>query len=300
MSSTPATSYQRVTEWLIERIRTDGLTPWQRPWHVGSQAPRRADTERPYTGINRWLLLMSADSDPRYLTFAQARGLGGAVRKGSRGIPLVRVMEFRAREDEEDSEPEASVLRKRAKTFWVFNVSQIEGLELPPPPEEVRYEHAPIARYEGLVAPFLTGSGLTIETGGDRAGYRPATDTLVMPARERFVSAEAYYETLGHELGHATGHTSRLARESIGAAFGSPRYAFEELVAEMTSAFLAAHAGMPLAERENQAAYLADWLGRLEEDPTLLVRAAAAAERATRLILGERHADAQAAAEAVA
>jgi len=129
-----------------------------------------------------------------------------------------------------------------------------------------------------------------LETAGSKAFYSSLTDRVTMPPRELFTTAEEYYATLLHELTHSTGHTKRLARETIteAAPFGSATYSKEELCAEMGSAFLCAEAGISPVVIENQAAYLAGWLSKLRDDRKLLVYAAAQAQKAADFILGRQ------------
>jgi len=125
--------------------------------------------------------------------------------------------------------------------------------------------------------------------GHGRCYYRPASDSVHMAARESFLSPADYYHVLFHELGHSTGHHSRLDREGITAcaAFGSPVYSREELVAELTAANLSAHAGIDSPSLgENQAAYIAGWISRLKEDSKAVIWAAGKAARAADFILG--------------
>ena len=126
-----------------------------------------------------------------------------------------------------------------------------------------------------------------IHYGGSKAFYSPLTDLITLPSPELFASAEAFYATKFHECLHATGHPSRLNRESIAetAPFGSPTYAAEELIAEMGAAFLCAQAEFSPAVITNQAAYIQGWLATLRSDKRLVVIAAAQAPRAADYIL---------------
>ena len=168
------------------------------------------------------------------------------------------------------------------KYYTVFNATQIEGIEFPAVPSRTGTDFNPIATAEAVVAGF---KGPTIEHGYNRACYSSSTDVLKMPSPGSFDSPEHYYATLFHELGHATGHASRMNRK-LGNAFGSEDYSKEELIAEMTSAFLSAHCGIDNSTTEQSAAYLASWVKALKGDPKLVVTAASAAQRAANLILG--------------
>jgi len=169
------------------------------------------------------------------------------------------------------------------KTFTVFNVSQCDGLELPP---VQIFEHHPIEEAEALVSNMPQRP--TIQHGGQRAYYSPSGDYVGMPTPESFESPEAYYSTLFHELTHSTGHRSRVNRftaDDYGPRFGSDPYAREELVAELGSAFLRAACGIEtMPELENSAAYLQSWLNVLKNDRRLLVYAASQAQKAADFI----------------
>lgn len=124
-----------------------------------------------------------------------------------------------------------------------------------------------------------------IEHSGTEAFYVPKSDSITMPPQNTFESNEAYYEVLFHEMSHATGHESRLNRDK---GEGQKAYAFEELVAELSSSFLCAHTGIQEAGFERSAAYLSSWLEILKEDKTFLFQAASKAQLATDYILGTK------------
>lgn len=188
-------------------------------------------------------------------------------------------------EDEEGNEEEKSWAMLRA--YSVFNIEQCDDIVrdyLCPPVEAP--EFTPIEVCERIV------EGYEVETrhGGDRAYYSPSEDRIQLPPRHRFDTPEAYYSVRFHEMGHSTGHASRLGRESIKVAnlFGSHEYAEEELVAEFTACFLAGEAGIERVVSENSAAYLRHWASKLREDKKLVVLAAQRAQKAADLILGRQ------------
>ena len=111
-----------------------------------------------------------------------------------------------------------------------------------------------------------------------------------MPDPEVFHSGESYYAALFHELSHGTGHSNRLARKSImeSTEFGSHSYSQEELVAEMSAAFLCGYAGILLCTETNQAAYLRGWLEKLKSDPSMLIKAGSEAQKAFDYIMDDK------------
>ncbi|MFK4057935.1 ArdC family protein [Brevundimonas sp. NPDC046655] len=260
-----------------------GVRPWSRPWTTQGAVsrPLRHDGE-PYHGVNVLTLWVRAArcgyGRPVWMTFRQALALGGAVRKGEKGVPVVYAAP--AAGDDRDDQPEARRSGRFLKRYIVFNLDQIEGLgDRYPPPDRPnaadRIHHA--ERY-------FAASGADIREGGDTACYRPDADAVHMPAFEAFRDREAYYAVLAHELVHWTGHSSRLDRDLKLGRFGDEAYAREELVAELGAAFVCADLGLTLEPRPDHAAYIASWLRVLRNDTRFIVAAAAHAERAARFL----------------
>ena len=284
----PSQVYQIVTDRMLEALGR-GVVPWHRPWdaaRVGAQ--QNAVSRRAYRGMNVFLLAPGVQGpgfeDPRWLTFTQARELGGHVRRGERGRMVVFWKRLTVESETDDGEPTEKTI-PLLRYYTVFNVEQCEGLRLAPLGDAPR-ELAPIEAAERIVREMPRRPDL--RHGGERAFYAPAVDRVTMPPRASFDSAEAYYSTLFHELTHATGHQSRLDRHGLEtgiAPFGSPVYSAEELVAEMGAAFLAAEAGLDEVTFDNSAAYVASWLRVLQDDPKLVVVAAGRAQRAADFIL---------------
>ncbi|MBN9252448.1 MAG: antirestriction protein ArdC, partial [Mesorhizobium sp.] len=166
------------------------------------------------------------------------------------------------------------------KRFTVFNLAQCEGLPddiavgAPPPPP---------GTIEPTVAALIEATGIDFRIGGDRAFYVPMHDYVMVPPPAAYFESINWHRTALHELGHATGHASRLARD-LGGSFGSRKYAFEELVAEMNAAFCCAALGIVPTVRH--ADYLGSWLEVLREDNRAIVRAASQASKAADWLLG--------------
>ncbi|WP_262905441.1 ArdC family protein [Hymenobacter nitidus] len=274
--------YQIVTDRVIAALEA-GQIAWRKPWHAAYGLPRNYVSGRAYTGINAFLLHLVGGT-PFFLTFRQARELGGNIRKGAKGIPVI-YYNVTTRTDQQTGEEEKTPF---IKYYTVFSVDDVEGVEITLPEQRQDRAHQPLAAAEALVANWT--SGPRIEHGGAQAYYAPGPDLVNLPRPETFVSGEAYYSTLFHELTHATGHASRLDRPDLAEALrhgGRPGYAREELTAEMGAAFLCGHAGLNLsATLENTAAYLQFWLEQLRGDKKLVVQAASRAQRAAELILG--------------
>ena len=170
--------------------------------------------------------------------------------------------------------------------YSVFNLEQTEGLDIPKPQTR---DFPPIKKAEQVIHEMP--SAPVIEHNQPQAYYQPSDDVVNMPKSNLFESDEEYYSTLFHELSHSTGHESRLNRDEISkiSPFGSHDYSKEELVAEMGSAFLCGCCGIEPSTIENQAAYIQNWLTKLQRNKKWLIYAAAKAQKAADFILGMEH-----------
>ena len=273
--------YETVTERIISQLES-GVIPWRKEWKVSgaSALPVNFQTKKPYRGINVLLLLSTAYGDSRWLTYKQAQSIGAQVRKGERGTSIVFWSTFE-RELKESGEAERIPF---ARGYTVFNVAQCDGIPQALPFDTPEFEPIPAA--QSMADGYFSREHLELKHGGGSAFYHPALDYIQMPPRESFSTPDAYYSTLFHEMGHSTGHKSRLNRErETGRKFGDENYAKEELTAELTAAFCCAHTGISNALVEsNHAAYIQSWLRALKNDKTLVVSAAQRAQRAADLI----------------
>jgi antirestriction protein ArdC len=284
--------YEQVTERIIAQLEL-GNIPWRKEWKISghSHIPTNYTTKKPYRGINILLLLSTCFDDARYLTYKQAQAIGAQVRKGEKGSPIVFWSTFE-RESADDDARKIPFLR----TYTVFHVSQCDGIPVELPFDSPVFEPIPAA--QALADSYLSREHLELKHGGDRAFYSPNLDYVQLPARESFASPDAYYSTLFHELGHSTGHKSRLARESDH-KFGSELYSKEELCAELTAAYLCAETGISNALVEtNHAAYIQSWLRALKNDKKLLITAAQRAQRAADRIADRSQVERESSAEA--
>ena len=288
--------YQEVTDKIIAELEA-GQVPWAQPWgraRAGLGLPKNAATGRRYSGINI-LILWGAVIERGYaaqvwLTFRQALSLGGNVRKGERGTTVVYADRFipqkeKARAESQGDEPEAVPFLKR---FTVFNVAQCDGL-----PEGLTVGAPPVP--DNLILPeaeaLIHATGATLHIGGGRAFYSVGGDFVQVPPPQAFFEPVNWHRTAFHELGHWTGHVSRLARDLSG-SFGSKLYAREELVAEMTAAFVCA--ALNIAPTVRHADYLGSWLEVLREDNRAIFRAASQASKGADFLLAFRAAPAAA------
>jgi antirestriction protein ArdC len=275
--------YQIVTDRIVEALE-GGRIPWKKPWNAQYGAPRNYVTGRAYSGVNAFLLHIACDGVPLFLTFQQAKALGGSIRAGAKGFPVIYYNTVPKKSATEGAEPETVAF---LKYYTVFNVADVVGVEIKLPEAAAPVQVGTVEQAEQLVRDWA-GKPKIMHAGGE-AFYAPALDYVRLPLRDAFTTKEGYYATLFHELVHATGHASRLNRPDLvdSLKFGSEGYAREELTAEMGAAFLCAHVGLdPAVTLTNAAAYIQGWLTRLRNDKQLVVKAAAKAQRAAELIIG--------------
>ena len=294
------TVYERVTERITDLLK-QGVVPWQRPWDAHVGPPRNGVSGRHYRGLNIFLLSLAGFDSPWWLTPKQVNGLDGHIRKGERvswiyffkrWLPKGKRMEASEMEDSTEETPMKTRPVFIARAYRVVNVDQCQGPGIKrfrdkhPVETPVQNDNDPIAGCEQIVS-GMPGPP-AIRHGGNQACYWPDSDQISMPRRETFISSEAYYGTLFHELCHSTGHVDRLNRKTLvaGAPFRSPTYSREELIAEMGAAFLCAEAGIDDPTIENSAAYLNGWLKYLSSDPKALLVAGAQAQKAADYVLG--------------
>ena len=237
--------YQKVTDRILAAME-QGIVPWRKPFKSSfSPVPVNFSTGKPYRGINVFLLNLTAWQlgypKNAWLTFKQAKDLGGHARKGETSETVLFWKSYDVTESDEAEEDAAEKTVFVARAYNVFNIQQCEGID----PDAEQISEVPqlgsasdvYANYPAIKPEVLAGT---------KAVYIPARDQVRIPPVQDFISPAAYYATLFHELIHSTGHESRLNREGIANANRSDdiRYAQEELVAEMGAAFLCALTGV--------------------------------------------------------
>lgn len=268
--------YQEVTDRIIEALEA-GAAPWVKPWKAGSgsaELPHNAISGNNYKGINT-LLLWGAGigfSSNTWLTFKQAKDLGGCVRKGEKGTQVIFFKMLPTKDKVTGKDGVIPML----KSYTVFNSEQCDDLK----PGKVP---APVVTNDTTALTLARDNGATVAHGGDRACFIPSADVINMPPQSAFTDPNQYESTLLHELTHWTGHKSRLDRLK-GDKFGSETYAFEELVAEIGSAMLCAHMDVPHEELQH-VDYVANWLKVLKGDKKAIFKAAKLAQAASESLL---------------
>lgn len=280
--------HEMVAKELIKQLE-EGTAPWQKPWEESFNAiPHNAMTGNRYKGINALHLSIQGKSDPRWMTYKQAQSINAQVRKGEKGtqIEYYKFEEERIKKDEngkpvfdaDGNKVKVKIKLDKPLVFRssVFNAEQINGL--PELKKEVSWED------QHRVEKILNNSGVPIyHDQPDSAYYLPSKDEIHLLKKEQFDNAGKYYATALHELGHATGHPSRLDRDLSG-GFGSESYAKEELRAEISSLMAGTELGIG-HDPQQHTAYVKSWIKILKDDPKEILNASKDAEKITKLVL---------------
>lgn len=279
-------TYQIITDKILS-IMSQGTVPWRKTWSEDSSTGLCANliSKTNYRGINRLLTSMMPYNSRFYVTYKQAIDLGANVRKGEKGLPIV----FWNFKTENEGDPDNEKSYAFIKYYTVFNVDQCENIPtklLDVPIEKPLNVFTPIESAENIVSLYKTKP--EIKHIEQRAYYSKTGDHINMPKPETFTKPEEYYSTLFHELGHSTGAKGRLERKSLleSNVFGDHSYSKEELVAEMTAAFLCAETNISPMVIDNQASYISNWMQRLQKDNKLVIEAAQQAQKACDYIKG--------------
>lgn len=281
--------YELITNRICDLLEK-GVIPWKKPWNGGEGVPQNLISRKPYRGINVFLLSSLCFESPYFVTFKQAKELGGFVKAGEKACPVIfwKWLEKQDPEGEEINEQGQRVSRIPLLRYYsVFNVAQTQGIPSDKIPASGTITHPfdPIQAAQ-VIVDSMPNKPLILHSEA-RAYYRPSSDLVNVPKPELFTGNAEYYSTLFHELTHSTGHASRLNRKGVVElnAFGSHEYSKEELCAEMGAAYLCAESGIVESTLENSAAYIAGWLRKLRGDNKFVVQAAAQAQKAADFIL---------------
>jgi len=289
--------YEQVTNTIIKELEA-GRVPWVQPWQakgLNAALPENVISKKTYSGINILLLwgavIEAGYSSQQWLTYKQAKGLGGCVKAGEKGTGIVYASSFVPKDERkaaaDNGRDEKSVMF--LKKYCVFNVDQCDGLPVDlynVPAVLPECEQIPIAET------LIQATGADFRIGGDRAYFDFVNDFIQVPPQPSFHDQINYYRTCFHELGHWTGHASRLQRDFTG-KFATTSYAREELVAELTSAFVCATLGIQPTVRH--ADYIGSWLEVLRKDSRAIFQAASKASKAADYLLAYQYAALEAA-----
>jgi len=270
--------YEMVNDSIVKRLEA-GVVPWHMPWKTASNFPKNLVSKKAYRGFNFWYLLSFGFESPWFLTFNQAKQLGGYVRKGANAY---RVIFWKRLENKEDPSRIVSCLRY----YNVFHIGDVQNIDPKKIPQSYDRDFNPIDSCDRLVEEWADCPA--ISHNAEYAAYVPSLDIVKIPSARTFFKDEHFYSILFHELVHSTGHRSRLDRHSKfrNLKFGSNDYSKEELVAEMGAAYLCAMTGIENETIDNSAAYIDGWLNNLKKDNRFFLQAASYAQLAVDYIIG--------------
>ena len=279
--------YSQVNDRILAAME-QGIIPWRRPWN--GQLSTNYDSGKPYRGVNILTLgiteMVRGYSSPYWMTFLQAQKHGGHIKRGEKATYIV-FSDKKVREVEKEDGTTEQKIYYFIKSFPVFNLDQTEGV----PKKEIGPALDPDRDIVEVCNSLLSRMPKppAFRESGNSAYYMPKQDLVNLPPINTFRTTEGYVATKFHEYAHSTGHKARLNRPGIMevAAFGGEKYSFEELVAELTSAYLCAINGIDNT-LENSAAYIQNWLEVLKNDKTMLLKASGKATAAVEYILGKR------------
>jgi antirestriction protein ArdC len=276
---------QKITNQIVESLRKGGTPFWRRPWNDDPNcgAPANIVSHKQYRGINVLALMVSSLTQGFtscfWATYRQWQAKGGQVRKGAKGTVAIyyKVLEKRVTKDDGGTKIERHML---LRYYTLFNLDQVDGeaLDKYRPGHGVTAEAVAFPDWTKRADEVIVSTKADIRYGGNRAFFSPSDDFIQIPARQQFPDVRDFYDTHWHELSHWS--CPRLDIKG-----GS--YAFDELVAELSAAFISWQLGIPQSEDlTNHQAYLATWLKAMDNDPKWIFQAAAAASKSADYLLG--------------
>ena len=263
--------YDRINGLIISNLEK-GIIPWKKSFH--GDMPRNFISKRIYNGINFLILLTQDFASPFYLTFLQAKNKGGSIKKGSKGLPVIY---YELKDFPTEDEPERKIPFIRLST--VFNLEQTSLYK----EDNVPLDDESLS-CEGLIKKLSIKPVIKNNFQG-QPFYNLEKDFISIPTQKYFDTPSEYYASLFHEMIHWTGHNSRLSRDMSG-KFGNDSYSFEELIAEIGASYLCGLTGIDTKTISNQSAYISNWLNKLKNDSTLIVKASSEAKKAVNFFLG--------------
>ena len=309
---------QQFANLMIEKIQ-QVEDNWQKPWITIAANTRNFFpqnlTGRRYAGGNAFLLLFLCEKfqyqTPVFMTFNQAKEAGISVLKGSKSFPVyyflfyvyhketrkkITFEEYKALSREQQQE--YNVI-PTYKYYSVFNLDQTNFSDVRPEEWEAlreKFRGGQAEQPDGTTGEAHPEIDAMLEAKswfcpireqqGDRAFYSPLADYIVVPLRSQFVDMQSFYETLLHEMGHSTGHPTRLNRD-LAHPFGSEEYGKEELTAEFAAALAGMFFGIAEHIRTENAAYLKSWIKAIREEPKFILNVLADAMKIVKMIAGK-------------
>lgn len=274
--------YEIINEQIIKSLE-EGFIPWKKPWSGGEMIPKNLISNKAYSGVNFFLLQLAPFESSYFLTFNQIKTRGGQLKKGSKGLPVTF---FKMLDDKKNPDSKIPLLRY----YRVFNVDQVEGIE--PPKEEkvcINEEFNNIDAAENLLKEIKENHAPVKEAYSSRAFYSCLDDSIKIPSKVQYEKEAEFYCTAFHEIIHSTGHATRLDRKTLYKCktFGDHNYSEEELVAELGAAYLCALTGISNETLENSKNYIKGWVKVFKNDPKMIMRASAQAQKAVDFLIGK-------------
>ena len=266
--------YDTVTNRIIENLEK-GCIPWIKPWDTENTLDKNIKTGNEYNGINRIILGMSGYQSNIWASFKQWKDLGANVKLHEKGTAIVFYKPVSG--VKVTSEGETIIYNSVFTTSYIFNAEQVEGIEIKP--RDI--EDKPFLNNLDIDT-MVMNTGANIRHSGNSAYYKPSEDYINMPIKSDFNDEAGYYATLLHELTHWSGAKHRLDRTK-GKRFGDTAYAFEELIAELGSAFLCEKYAVKGDIRHE--GYIQSWLQALKNDNKMIFSASAYAQKSTDYIV---------------
>ncbi len=279
---------ERITNIFIKALKENRI-PWKKSWR--SFNPQNFVTKKEYKGINKLLLSSLGFNAPYFLTFNQIKKLGGYLKKGSKGIPVVfwtvKEKEIKKIDSETQEEITKKIKYPILRYYTVFNIEQTEGIKYELPEKK---NINPIKEAEIIISNYKDKPEIK-EILSNKAYYSPYLDTIIVPLKKQFNNIHEFYSTLFHELVHSTGHEKRLNRTELTkvTAFGTENYSKEELIAEIGAAFLCGYINIEQKTIKNQKAYIQSWITKLQNNPYWIIQASNKAQKAVDYILGNNN-----------
>jgi antirestriction protein ArdC len=273
--------YARVTSQIVNAIE-QGVSNWRMPWHTSGKfafSPVNVTSKKPCRGINTVCLWAAAQAKGyergEWGTYQQWQERGAQVRKGEKATTVVfwKFANSSTETDDGDDTPKSGSRLLFTRGYSVFNAAQVDGYT----PKAVA--DTPIEQRIDSAEQFFSRINARVVHQGNRAFYSPDTDSITLPPFSAFFTPTDYYSTRGHETGHWTSKEGRCNRE-LGKRFGDNAYSVEELIAELTAAFVCAHLGLSSEPRPDHAQYIASWLRVLKADKRAIFTAASKAQHA--------------------
>lgn len=273
-------AYEYVNNQVIESLEKGNIL-WRKPWTGGEMFPKNFVSNRAYSGLNVFLLQLMPFESSYFATFNQIKEKGGKVKKGAKSIPVTF---FKMMESKKEKDKKIPILRY----YRVFNLDQVEGIEAPKEEKAlVNEDFKNIEKAEETLSQIKEKHAPIDTLLSNRAFYSPLGDHIKIPKKEQYKEEAEFYCTAFHEVIHSTGHENRLNRSSLYKiqSFGDHSYSEEELVAELGAAYLCAICGISNETLENSKAYINGWIKTFKNDPKMIHRAAAKAQKAVDYLL---------------